>query len=77
MLARVQGFGGSPGRYLAYYFIGMFFNLLLPTSIGGDMVRTWYLVTREGSALPREKRRAAAFLSVFGDRLNGLVALVA
>ena len=77
MLARVQGFGGSPGRYLAYYFIGMFFNLLLPTSIGGDMVRSWYLVTREGSALPREKRRAAAFLSVFGDRINGLVALVA
>ncbi len=41
------------------------------------MVRSWYLVTREGSALPREKRRAAAFLSVFGDRINGLIALVA
>ncbi len=77
MLAHVQGFGGSQGRFLAYYFIGMFFNLVLPTSIGGDMVRTWYLTTREGSALPREKRRAAAFLSVLGDRLNGLVALVA
>jgi len=76
MLARVQGFGGWLGRYLAYYFIGMFFNLLLPTSIGGDMVRTWYLATREGSELPSERRRAAAFLSVFGDRLNGLVALV-
>ena len=44
---------GRTGRYLAYYFIGMFFNLVLPTSIGGDMVRTWYLVTREGTALPR------------------------
>jgi uncharacterized membrane protein YbhN (UPF0104 family) len=76
MLARAQGLGGSNGRYLAYYFIGMFFNLLLPTSIGGDMVRTWYLATREAGGLPPERRRAAAFLSVLGDRINGLVALV-
>ena len=76
MLARVQGFSGSPSRYLAYYFIGMFFNLILPTSIGGDMLRTWYLATREGGAVPRERRQAAAFLSVSGDRLNGLLALI-
>jgi uncharacterized membrane protein YbhN (UPF0104 family) len=76
MLSRVQGFAGSQSRYVAYYFIGMFFNLLLPTSIGGDVVRSWYLVTREGGGLAREKRRAAAFLSVFGDRVNGLIALV-
>ena len=77
MLARVQGFGGSPGRYLAYYFIGMFFNLLLPTSIGGDMVRAVVPGHARGVGPAREKRRAAAFLSVFGDRINGLVALVA
>ena len=76
MLARVQGFGGSQLRYLGYYFIGMFFNLMLPTSIGGDMLRTWYLTTREGAALPPERRRAAAVLAVSGDRLNGLVALI-
>ena len=76
MLARVQGFSGSRSRYLAYYFIGMFFNLILPTSIGGDMLRTWYLATREGAAVTRERRQAAAFLSVTGDRLNGLLALI-
>ena len=76
MLSRVQGFGGSQLRYLAYYFIGMFFNLVLPTSIGGDMLRTWYLVTREAGAIPKERRQAAGFLSVTGDRLNGLVALI-
>ena len=75
-LARLQGFGGSQLRYLGYYFIGMFFNLMLPTSIGGDMLRTWYLTTREGGALPRGRRRSAAILSVSGDRLNGLVALI-
>jgi uncharacterized membrane protein YbhN (UPF0104 family) len=76
MLAHVQGFSGSRLRYLAYYFIGMFFNLVLPTSIGGDMTRTWYLVTREGAGLPREKRQVAGFMSVSGDRLNGLFALI-
>lgn len=76
MLARVQGFGGSQLRYFGYYFIGMFFNLMLPTSIGGDMLRTWYLTTREGAALPKERRQAAAVLAVTGDRLNGLVALI-
>ena len=76
MLSRVQGFSGSQLRYLGYYFIGMFFNLVLPTSIGGDMLRTWYLVTREGAAIPKERRQAAGFLSVTGDRLNGLLALI-
>ncbi len=76
LLAHVQGFSGSRLRYLAYYFIGMFFNLVLPTSIGGDMTRAWYLVTRQGAGLPREKRQVAGFLSVSGDRLNGLFALI-
>ncbi len=76
MLARVQGLGGSQLRYLGYYFIGMFFNLMLPTSIGGDMLRAWYLTTREGAALSKERRREAAVLAVTGDRLNGLVALI-
>jgi uncharacterized membrane protein YbhN (UPF0104 family) len=76
MLAHIQGFSGSRSRYLAYYFIGMFFNLILPTSIGGDMTRTWYLVTREAAGLPRAKRQVAGFMSVTGDRLNGLFALI-
>jgi uncharacterized membrane protein YbhN (UPF0104 family) len=54
----------------AYYFIGMFFNLVLPTSVGGDVIRAWYLNRKSG-------RKAAAFASVFLDRLNGLFVLVA
>ncbi len=76
MLSHVQGFNGTRRRYLAYYFVGMFFNLVLPTSIGGDMTRTWYLVTRQAAGLPREKRQVAGFMSVTGDRLNGLFALI-
>jgi uncharacterized membrane protein YbhN (UPF0104 family) len=75
-LSHAQGFSGSRPRYLAYYFIGMFFNLVLPTSIGGDMMRTYYLVTREAAGLARDERQVAGFMAVTGDRLNGLFALI-
>ena len=42
-LARPLGFGGPLRRYVGFYFVGMFFNLLLPTSVGGDAVRAVYL----------------------------------
>jgi len=59
-----------PSRdYIGYYFVGMFFNLFLPTSVGGDVVRAWYLDNRSG-------RKLAAFASVFLDRVNGVGILV-
>lgn len=69
ILARPLGFEGSLARYTGIYFIGMFFNLLLPTSVGGDVVRAWYLDGQSG-------RRGSALLSVLVDRLSGLVVLV-
>jgi glycosyltransferase 2 family protein len=57
-------------QYCAYYFIGMWFNLSLPTSVGGDVVRVWYLDGNSG-------RKLAAFASVFLERLNGLLVLIA
>ena len=76
MLARMLGLGGSGGQYLSYYFTGMFFNLALPTSVGGDVVRVWYLSRQTGPS-PASGRRSAAFLSVFADRVNGLAVLIA
>jgi uncharacterized membrane protein YbhN (UPF0104 family) len=76
MLARVHGFEAPLSRYLAYYFIAMFFNLFLPTSVGGDVVRAWYLARRERSA-SAPGRGVEAFLSVFADRFNGVLVLVA
>src|SRR5204863_360725 len=43
ILARPLGFHRPITQYLSFYFIGMFFNLFLPTSVGGDVVRAWYL----------------------------------
>jgi uncharacterized protein (TIRG00374 family) len=69
-LARPLGFRESLGRFTALYFVGMFFNLLLPTSIGGDAVRAVHLNAGSG-------RRTAALLSVLLDRLSGLFVLLA
>lgn len=70
LLARPLGFAQGPRQFLGFYFIGMFFNMLLPTSVGGDVVRALYLNGRSG-------RRFPAFLSVFVDRFSGLLVLLA
>lgn len=67
LLAKPLGYEGSVWQFTGFYFIGMFFNLFLPTSVGGDVVRAWYL--GGGSEL-------SAFLSVLVDRLSGLVVLL-
>lgn len=70
VIAQQLRFGQSLGQLTGFYFIGMYFNLMLPTSVGGDVIRAYYLDGRSG-------RRLAAFASVFLDRLNGLMVLVA
>jgi len=69
LLARPLGFELPVWRYAGFYFVGMFFNLFLPTSVGGDVLRAWYLDGGSG-------RRLKAFLSVFVDRLSGLLVLL-
>jgi uncharacterized protein (TIRG00374 family) len=56
-------------KLLAYYFLGMYSNLFLPSAIGGDVVRVYYLnkVTR---------RLSGSSTSVFLDRDLGLAALL-
>jgi uncharacterized membrane protein YbhN (UPF0104 family) len=67
--ARQLGIECSVPRLTAFYFIGMYFNLLLPTSVGGDVVRAWYLNGGSG----RKFRSVAAVLL---DRINGVIVLV-
>jgi glycosyltransferase 2 family protein len=57
------------GRVVAAYFEGMFVNICLPTTVGGDVMK----VLRVGGA--NQKRIAAA--TVVADRASGLAALVA
>ncbi len=53
-------------RTLAIYFIASFFNNLLPTTIGGDVMRIYYSM---------DSRRADAAAVVLVDRLLGFVGL--
>jgi uncharacterized membrane protein YbhN (UPF0104 family) len=69
LLAAPLGFRRPLQHLTAFYFIGMYFNLVLPTSVGGDVVRAWYLDGRSGRPL-------AAFGSVLLDRLSGLGVLL-
>ncbi len=68
-IARSVGFGHDLFEVTRYYFIGMFFNLFGPSTVGGDVVRALYLGERDG-------RRMIALNSVLFDRLSGLAMLV-
>jgi uncharacterized protein (TIRG00374 family) len=60
-----------PARQLfSLYFIGSFFNHILPGTVGGDSVKIYYLY--------KETRKSGSSIgSVFLDRYIGLVALLA
>jgi uncharacterized membrane protein YbhN (UPF0104 family) len=57
-------------EYFRLYFVGTLFNFLLPSSVGGDVVRAVQL----GSG---SQRRRAAVCSVLADRLSGVGLLLA
>lgn len=55
--------------FLRLYFIGVFFNAFLPTLVGGDVVKGYYLTRGKGSL-------SQAALSVLIDRNAGLGGLI-
>ena len=55
--------------YTRFYFIGMFFNLFGPSTLGGDVVRALYLADGRQPGL--------SFNSVVFDRASGLALLMA
>jgi uncharacterized membrane protein YbhN (UPF0104 family) len=67
-LARPLGFDLPRRVFVWRFFEGMFFNLCLPSSIGGDVIKAY----RIGDSTPR---RLLAGCSVLADRLTGLSAL--
>jgi uncharacterized protein (TIRG00374 family) len=70
--SRLSTMGGRPAQFAdvwPVYFTGMFFNMCLPTSIGGDVWRVVGLSRKTGS-------KSGALASVFMDRNVGLSALL-
>ncbi len=66
LLLRTQDILIDPWAAVRLYFLGWFYNNFMPGSVGGDLVRAWYVTKHT------DKRFEAA-LSVFVDRAIGLL----
>ena len=69
LLLRAQSIRISVLATFRLHFLGLFYNNVMPSSVGGDLLKAWY-VTRH-----TEKRLEGA-LSVFIDRVVGLGGMV-
>ena len=69
VILRAQGITASGWRLFWLYMVGYFFNTVLPTNVGGDVVRAWALGKSTGE-------NAKAYASVFIERFTGLTALI-
>jgi len=69
ILLRVQEIVLAPTRLAALLLIGVFFNFFIPGGTGGDVVKIFYLLKETPG------KRGPALLSVFVDRLTGVLAL--
>ena len=69
LLLRTDGIDIRWPALTASYLVGSFFNMFLPSNIGGDAYRV-YDVARQS------RRTAHSFASVLGDRISGYLALV-
>ncbi len=70
LLAQPLGFELDLREYYDYYLIGMYLSLFLPSAIGGDVGRMYYLAKSSG----RKKREA--LLTLIAERGTGLSALL-
>jgi len=70
ILMLAQGINMAWWRALRVYFIGLFFNLFLLGSTGGDVVKIFYAMRETAT------QKSAAFLSVLVDRMMGLIGMV-
>jgi len=68
ILIRAQGDSVPLGFLAGSYLVGMFFNMFLPSRIGGDVVRIW-----DGSKYSKSLLKSSAIVVV--ERLTGVIAL--
>jgi uncharacterized protein (TIRG00374 family) len=66
LLLRTQGIHIPVPAAIKLHFLGLFYNNAMPGSIGGDLIRAWYVTKHT-------EKKFAAVLSIFVDRFIGLV----
>ncbi len=67
ILLELAGVRTSLGRILQLQLTGVFFNVVVPGNVGGDVLKALY-VARDAAP----EKRTGIFLTVFADRLLGL-----
>ncbi len=72
VLLSLAGIRVPVGRLLSLQFVAVFFNVVIPGSVGGDVVKSLY-VARDAAP----DKRPTILLIVFIERLMGLAGLVA
>lgn len=70
LILRSQGVRVPLGQAIRWTMIGAFFDLVMPSSNGGDLVKAGYVVKHVGPGM-----RTRAVMSVFFDRVLGLLGL--
>lgn len=70
VLLRIHGAPFTFSRLHKYYFIAMFFNNFLPTSIGGDGYRIY-------KTLNNKRSKTSAVVAVLVERISGILSLLA
>ena len=68
-ILRVQGIRVPLLRLVRYCFIGMFFNNFFPTTVGGDVVKGYYLSRDSGTIV-------GPYVALFAVRIIGMVCLI-
>jgi len=66
LLLRTQGIRINIGAAIRLHFLGLFYNNAMPGSIGGDLIRAWYVTKHT-------EKKFEAVLSIFVDRFVGLL----
>ena len=71
LLLRVQGVFISHFQAIKLTYLGLFYNNFMPGSVGGDLLKGWY-ITRHS----QKGSRLEAAVTVFVDRLVGLIGMI-
>jgi uncharacterized protein (TIRG00374 family) len=66
ILLRTQKIYISIWAAIKLFFLGLFYNNFMPSSVGGDVLRAWYVTKHT-------ERKFEAVLSIFVDRLIGFI----
>lgn len=68
LLMRIQKLEIGLFESLSFSFLGLFFNYVIPGTVGGDLVKAWY-------ASKRTKHTAVLLVTIFTDRVIGMGAM--